>query len=48
MTYSDTPQAPKPPTIPKDWEHHDLYGQVLEALQVLPSYFKTSTFIEGI
>lgn len=48
MTYSDAPQPPQPPTIPEDWEHHDLYEQVLEALQVLPSYFKTSTFIEGI
>lgn len=48
MTYSDAPQPPQPPTIPEDWEHHDLYEQVLEALQVLPTYFKTSTFIEGI
>lgn len=48
MTYSNSPRPPQRPTIRKNWAHYDLYNQVLEALQVLPSYFKTSTFIEGI
>lgn len=48
MKYSNVPSAPSPPTLPADWPHADLYARVKEALQVLPNYFKSSTFIEGI
>lgn len=48
MASSNQPQAPQPPTIQSNWKHRGVYERVLEALRVLPSYFRTSTFIEGI
>ncbi len=42
---------PQPPvrTVPDPlWEHADLYKNVREAVQSLPIYFRTETFISGI
>lgn len=35
-------------TEPADWEHFPLWKRVGDAVRALPSYFKTSTRIEGI
>lgn len=43
--------TPLPPIrIPPDpnWEHHDLYARIREAIYSLPLYFKTETLISGI
>lgn len=39
---------PSRPSLPKNWKHADIYKRVREAILALPSYFRTSTNIEGI
>jgi hypothetical protein len=36
------------PILSNDWEHAELYRRVKEALYALPTYFRTTTYIEGI
>lgn len=39
---------PTRPNLPEDWQHTGLHKRVREAILALPSYFRTSTNIEGI
>lgn len=39
---------PARPSLPKNWQYADLHKRVREAIFALPSYFRTSTNVEGI
>ena len=45
---SNVSPAPERKLPGEDWEHHDLYRRVREAVGSLPVYFRTETRISGI
>lgn len=48
MKNQDTTSPPSRELPDKDWEHHELYKSVREAIASLPIYFRTETHISGI
>ncbi|MBI2393561.1 MAG: hypothetical protein HYV09_28540 [Deltaproteobacteria bacterium] len=45
---SSTPTEPVESGPPETWPHHDLRARIVDALAVMPAYFKPETHIEGI
>jgi hypothetical protein len=43
-----TSSNPQRPVLPAGWPHTEIYHRVREALHALPSFFRTTTVIEGI
>jgi hypothetical protein len=48
MTKKNAPAAPSRDLPATEWEHHQLYKDVREAIACLPIYFRTETHISGI